>query len=302
MTQVCEDQPLARGGIGIEPSPTFFHRDAYGKPLLPLDTPTIYGFAHLIRLTEQLLLDLFSQELLSGTTHTCIGQELCQMSVVRALDHANDVVLSNHRNHGHFLTYSGDPLGLIAEIMGRESGVCGGYGGSQHIAYRHFHSNGVQAGMTAIGAGLAKARQMAKDDSIVAVFVGDGTLGEGLLYEALNLASIWRLPMLYVVENNGIAQTTDTKHTTGGSILARGAAFGLKCWEIDDASESLLADAERIVAETRRSAAPGFVVIHTRRQGPHSKGDDLRPSAELDAIKSRDPLTRVGASLPAAER
>src|SRR5690606_5289939 len=133
-----------------------------------------------------------------------------------------DVVLSNHRNHGHFLTYSGDPLGLVAEIMGREAGVCGGYGGSQHIAFRHFHSNGVQAGMTAIGAGLAKARQVADDDSIVVVTIGDGTLGEGLLYEAMNLASIWRLPILYVVENNGIAQTTYTNQTTGGSIRARG--------------------------------------------------------------------------------
>src|SRR5215471_72453 len=228
MTQVCEDQPLARGGIGIEPSPTFFHRDAYGKPLLPLDAPTIYGFGHLISLTEQLLLDLFSKGLLSGTTHTCLGQELCQMSVVRALDDPDDVVLSNHRNHGHFLTYSGAFDALVCEVMGRDAGICGGIGGSQHIAFRHFHSNGVQAGMTAIGAGLALARRLRHSNAIVTCIVGDGTLGEGLLYESLNLASVWRVPMLFVVEHNGIAQTTPTAETIGGSIVARGAAFGLR--------------------------------------------------------------------------
>src|SRR5689334_11740466 len=190
MLQICEDQPLTG----------FFQRDAYGKPVLPLNPETIYGFAHLIRLTEQLLLDLFSRGLLSGTTHTCLGQELCQMSVVRALDDPDDVVLSNHRNHGHFLTYSGAFDALVCEIMGRESGVCGGVGGSQHIAFRHFHSNGVQAGMTAIGAGLALARRMRGSTSIVTCLVGDGTLGEGLLYESLNLASVWHVPMLFVVE------------------------------------------------------------------------------------------------------
>ena len=137
-------------------------RDDQGKPRLPLDAATLYAFGHLIRRTEQLILELFTRGLVSGTTHTCLGQELCQMAVVRALDHPDDVVLSNHRNHGHFLTYSGDFLGLVAEIMGREAGVCGGSGGSQHLAYRHFHSNGVQAGMTGIGVGLALAHEAAR--------------------------------------------------------------------------------------------------------------------------------------------
>ena len=123
-----------------------------------------------------------------GLTHTCLGQEICQIGVVRALDDPDDAVLSNHRNHGHFLTYSGDFLGLIAEIMGREAGVCGGIGGSQHLAFRHFHSNGVQAGMTAIAVGQALARQLRGSTGIVAVMVGDGTLGQGLLYESMNLS------------------------------------------------------------------------------------------------------------------
>src|SRR5579871_6769867 len=234
MPQVCEDGSLT----------TLFRRDTHGKPILPLEPTAIYAFGHLIRSTEQLLLDLFSKGLLSGTTHTCLGQELCQMSIVRALDDPDDVVLSNHRNHGHFLTYSGAFEALVCEIMGRESGVCGGVGGSQHIAFRHFHSNGVQAGMTAIGAGLALARRMRRAQSIVTCFVGDGTLGEGLLYESLNLASVWRAPMLFVVENNGIAQTTPTADTIGGSIAARGEAFGLRTWELDDSDVDFMESAE----------------------------------------------------------
>jgi len=271
--------------------------DENGKPALAIDAATLYAFGHLIRSTEQLLLELFSKGLLSGTTHTCIGQELCQMSVVRALNDSDDVVLSNHRNHGHFLTYSGKFYGLVAEIMGRESGICCGVGGSQHLAYRNFHSNGVQGGLTAIGVGLARARRMRGSAGIVACFIGDGTLGEGLVYESLNLASVWHAPILFVVEDNGIAQTTPTADTTGGSIPARGSAFGLRTWELDDASATLFEDAEDVVRTVRATREPGFLVIRTRRLGPHSKGDDLRDAEEMDAIRRRDPLARLGASL-----
>ena len=304
MAQIWAERPPAAPGGATSPLGNLpgITRDKYGKPFLPLDARALYRFGHLIRLTEQLLLDLFSQGLLSGTTHTCIGQELCQMSIVRALDDPDDVVLSNHRNHGHFLTYSGAFEGLVAEIMGRETGVCGGVGGSQHLAFRHFHSNGVQAGMTAIGAGLALARRLRDSHAIVACFIGDGTLGEGLVYESLNLASIWRVPMLFVVEDNGIAQTTPTVQTIGGSIAARGRAFGLETWELDDSSDAFLEAAAGIVRTVREKREPGFLVIRTRRLGPHSKGDDLRDAAEIDAIRARDPLARLGAGLDSATR
>jgi len=277
-------------------------RDTFGKPVLPLDPPTLYSFGHLIRLTEQLLLDLFSQGFVSGTTHTCLGQELCQMAVVRALDHSDDVVLSNHRNHGHFLTYSGMFVGLVAELLGRERGVCRGIGGSQHLVHRQFHSNGVQAGMTAIGAGLAFARKLRQSDGIVACMVGDGTLGEGLLYESLNLASVWDVPMLFVVEQNAIAQTTPTSETIGGSILDRGAAFGLTTWTVDDAMPDCLAEVDEIVRTVRATRRPGYLVIRAERLGPHSKGDDLRGEEEMGRIRGRDPLSRLGNTLMPAFR
>jgi 2-oxoisovalerate dehydrogenase E1 component len=289
---------MAEGSIGV----FGIARSPGGRPIIPLEPAALYAYARSIRGTETLLLDLFSKGLLSGTTHTCLGQELCQMAVVRALQHDDDAVLSNHRNHGHFLTYAGDFTGLVAEVMGREAGVCGGRGGSQHMAFRHFHSNGVQAGMTGIAVGLARAREITASPGIVAVIIGDGTLGEGLLYESMNLAAIWPAPVLFVVENNGIAQTTETADTIGGDILARGAAFGLATYRVSDADPDLWQVAEAAVAEVRTTRRPAFLVIDTARLGPHSKGDDLRPESTIAAITARDPVTRLGATLDSAER
>lgn len=296
---MSESNPLLHA---LSPALPGIELDLHGKPVIGLDDASLYRYGHLIRSTEQLILDLFSRGQLSGTTHTCLGQELCQMSVVRALNEADDVVLSNHRNHGHFLAYSGHFLGLITEIMGREAGACRGYGGSQHLNFRHFHSNGVQAGMTALGTGLALARKQAGSRGIVAIMLGDGTLGEGLLYESLNLASIWSAPVLFVVENNGIAQTTDTRLTNGGSIEARGAAFGLRTWRLDDAATDFVRAADEVVRSVRADGLPGLLVVDTCRLGPHSKGDDLRAPQERERIERRDPLRALGRRLDAAQR
>ena len=277
--------------------------DMSNRPAIKLgDWRSIYSFGCLIRETEQTLLRLFSDGLLSGTTHTCIGQEICQMSVVRALTEPGDVIFSNHRNHGHFLTYSGKFLGLIAEVMGREDGVCGGIGGSQHLAFGGFHSNGVQGGLTAIAVGQAKAIQLRGTSAISVVIIGDGTLGQGLVYESLNLASTWNVPVLFVVENNRIAQTTPTSLTVSGNIEARAAAFGLPTWRHDDSAPDFLERADAVVQAVRGSRKPGMLVIDTFRMGPHSKGDDLRDPAELAAIRDRDPLECLGRLLPAWER
>ncbi len=279
-----------------------FQLSESGRPQIGLDARSVYTFGLLIRRTEELLLRLFSEGLVSGTTHTCIGQEICAMSVVRALSRDSDFVFSNHRNHGHFLTYSGEFAGLVAEIMGREAGVCGGVGGSQHLAYRGFHSNGVQGGMTAIGVGHALAIERKNQDGVVAVIVGDGTLGEGLLYESMNLAGVWKLPILFVVENNGIAQTTETRNTLSGTIDSRGKAFGLDVWQLDDSQPDFLERTEQIVGDVRGRRRPGMLVVNCRRLGPHSKGDDLRSDATMAEIRERDPLAAYGRLLTADVR
>jgi 2-oxoisovalerate dehydrogenase E1 component len=156
--------------------------------------------------------------------------------------------------------------------------------------------------MTGLGVGLVLAMKMRGQQSVVACIIGDGTLGEGLTYESLNLASIWGVPMLFVVENNGIAQTTRTSDTIGGSILARGAAFGLHTWHVDDSHPEMFAQIEDVVRAVRSLGQPGFLVIDTMRLGPHSKGDDLRDDAEMASIRARDPLARLGVSLAPAVR
>ena len=295
----------SEAGLQVLPAEPFA-RDAHGKPEIPLTAQAVYQYGSLIRVAEKTLLDLFTQGALSGTTHTCLGQELCQMAVVRALHQPGDAIVSNHRNHGHFLTYSGDFRGLLAEIMGREGGVCGGIGGSQHLAFRNFHSNGVQAGMTANAVGQALARKLRGVSSgvnnVVAIIVGDGTMGEGLLYESLNLAAIWQLPVLFVVENNRIAQTTLTADTVAGSIRARGEAFGLSTWQLDDAAPDFLQQVEHVVEQVRSSSRAGMLVIDTIRLGPHSKGDDARSDEEMRVIRQRDPLAALGLLLEPAQK
>jgi 2-oxoisovalerate dehydrogenase E1 component len=291
--------PASRAEPGLEP----FERREDGRPEIPLTPAALYGFGSLIRGCETLILDLFQQNLVSGTTHTCLGQELCQMAVVRTLTDPHDTVWSNHRNHGHFLTHTGDFVGLVAEVMGRAAGVCRGVGGSQHLASRGFHSNGVQGGLTAMAVGHALHARRHHQHGLAAVFIGDGTLGEGLLYESLNLASIWRAPVLFVVEDNGVAQSTPTAGMIGGgSILARGEAFGLRGWCVDDADARIFDRVEQVVQALRADGGPGFLVIETRRLGPHSKGDDLRDAAEMAAIRARDPLTRLGERLTPADK
>ncbi|HMJ24673.1 MAG TPA: thiamine pyrophosphate-dependent enzyme, partial [Pyrinomonadaceae bacterium] len=155
-----------------------------------------------VRIVEERLLRLFSEGLLHGTVHTCLGQEGCAVGVVSALNAERDVVFSNHRGHGHFLAYCDDVDGLIAELMGRRTGVCAGVGGSQHLHQKNFYSNGILGGIVPVATGMALAEKAKESDSIVIVFLGDGAFGEGVVYEAFNIAALWDLPILFVVELN----------------------------------------------------------------------------------------------------
>ena len=158
------------------------------KPLLQ----QVFATSYLIREVERRLLELFTAGKLFGTVHTCIGQELVGVAVAQSL-RPGDFLFSNHRCHGHFLARTGNVDGLIAEVMGKQTGVCGGRGGSQHLCdLQHgFFSNGIQGGIVPVAAGLAYSQQLRGNENIAVVFIGDGTLGEGAVYEALNIASKW---------------------------------------------------------------------------------------------------------------
>lgn len=256
----------------------------------------------LIRRTEERLLELFSAGRLAGTTHTGIGQEDIAAGVAGALDPARDVVFSSHRCHGHFLAFGGPLDGLLAEIMGREGGVCGGRGGSQHLCWRGFHSNGIQGGIVPVACGQALALKRRGGGGLAGVFLGDGTFGEGAVYESLNLAALWSLPVLFVVEDNGYAQTTPKRLAVAGSLAARFQAFGIP------AEELRAGDVMRIrraagghAAAVRDGSGPRALILATYRLAPHSKGDDLRDPEELRRAWDADPLADALLRLPAAE-
>jgi 2-oxoisovalerate dehydrogenase E1 component len=251
----------------------------------------LYAKTHLIRCVEERLLALFAEGKLFGTVHTCVGQEWTGVAITEAL-HPGDLLFSNHRCHGHYLAWTDDVEGLIAEVMGKQTGMCGGRGGSQHICARGFFSNGIQGGIVPVAAGLALAQKLEGRPNITVVFIGDGTLGEGALYETLNIVAKWALPLLIVLENNLYSQSTPQHQTLAGDICARAAAFGITTAHSDTWNpEKLLIAAADSVAEVRRTGRPVFLRVDTYRLMAHSKGDDDRDQQEVQAYREKDPLT-----------
>jgi 2-oxoisovalerate dehydrogenase E1 component len=246
-----------------------------------------------IRLMEERLLQLFTQGKLFGTVHTCIGQEFAAVAIARAID-KGDYWFSNHRCHGHFVAHNDDVEGLIAEVMGKVEGVCKGFGGSQHLCRGRFFSNGIQGGIVPLGAGLALAQKLENTGGISVVCIGDGTLGEGVLYETMNLISKWELPLLVVMENNNYAQSTSQSQTLAGGIDERFAAFGIKTssgntWDYQELFEAM----ERSVDFVKSQRKPAFFRVDTYRLMAHSKGDDNRCKKEISAYLAKDPVNIV---------
>ena len=254
----------------------------------------------LIRAVEERLLRLFSEGKIFGTVHTCIGQEWAGIAIAEALIEG-DIVFTSHRGHGHFLARTNDVEGLMAELMGKTTGICGGRGGSQHLCGDGVFSNGIQGGIVPVTAGIALAHKLRESGTIAVVFIGDGTLGEGAVYETFNIASKWELPLLIVLENNQYAQSTAQAQTLAGDIEARAAAFDIATSRANTWNPAeLLAAAAKCVQAVRHSGCPNFLQIDTYRLMPHSKGDDLRDVAELKAYWDRDPFVIFSQANPAA--
>ncbi len=262
-----------------------------------------YRQMYTIRRYEEAALELFARGILNGTVHTCVGQECCAVGVINALDKRNDIVFSNHRGHGHYLALTDDVEGLAAEMMGRIGGCCGGVGGSQHLHRGNFYSNGVQGGIVPVATGMALAEKEKGSDSIVVAYLGDGTLGEGVVYESFNIASKWSLPILYVIENNGYAQTTPIALSLAGRLQDRPAAFGIdgSAMPADDVLAVCRAAASW-VHRVRSQRRPAFLCLETYRLNPHSKGDDTRSKDEVAAYRRKDPLVRFASTLDAGVR
>lgn len=233
----------------------------------------------------------FSRGIFCGTTHTYLGQEADAVGVLTHIE-PDDIVFSNHRCHGHFLAYGGDVRALFAELMGRATGVSGGRGGSQHLHWHNFYSNGIQGGIIPVSTGMALAEKQKGSGAVTVAFLGDGTLGQGVFYEAINMAALWSIPILYVLENNRIAQTTPLELAVAGEIAARFTAFDIQTIELDTSDVlEILPVAERLITDIRTKSAPRALILHTHRFGPHSTGDDTRDPAEVAQVRAeRDPI------------
>lgn len=258
----------------------------------------LYERMFLIRLFEENILKLFTQGELFGTTHTYIGQEANAVGLLSQVNRS-DVVFSNHRCHGHYLTIFDDPVGLLAELMGKKTGVVAGIGGSQHLQRENFYTNGIQGGIVACAAGMALAEKLHQTGNIAVVFLGDGTLGEGVVYETLNLVSLWQIPLLMVVENNRYAQSTPIHLGVAGSITARASAFNIEAEEMNttDVME-IYKSTKQIVQFVHKEQKPFWLVLNTYRLSSHSKGDDYRDADEIAQYALLDPLKISRQRLP----
>ena len=259
---------------------------------------TLYRSMLRIRRFEETVLEEFSRGRFFGTTHTYLGQEANAVGVLNNLN-SNDIVVSNHRSHGHFLAYGGEMRDLFAELMGKASGVSGGRGGSQHLHWKNFYSNGVLGGTAPIATGMALAEKYKDNDSVVIAFFGDGALGEGILYETLNMASLWAAPILFILENNRISQTTPIDLNLAGDVLSRFTAFGIHAIQLDTSDVvEIHSAANQAIAAVRKNVSPQALILNTNRFGPHSKGDDTRDLYTIDTMRHTfDPVKIHGLRL-----
>ena len=244
----------------------------------------------LIRRFEEKILSLFSKGLLSGTTHAYIGQEANGVGIIANISES-DIIFSNHRCHGHYLAFTDDVEGLLRELMGKNDGICGGRGGSQHLNKGNFYTNGIQGGIVPCATGMAYAEKIKGSGCIAVVFMGDGTLGQGVVYESLNFASLWSIPILFVLENNEYAQSTYYKKALAGSILKRAESFGIDAMHLSttDVFEIHKKSASAITY-VKTNIKPFFLLIDTYRFCHHSASDDFRPREEIEERGKNDPL------------
>jgi TPP-dependent pyruvate/acetoin dehydrogenase alpha subunit len=246
----------------------------------------------LIRCFERAMEHLFQNGKLHGTTHACIGQEAIAVGVINALS-ATDIVVSNHRGHGHYLARTDDVEGLIYELMGKEQGLCGGRGGSQHLYRHNFYSNGITAGMVPVATGMALAEKIQKTSSTVVCFLGDGAMAEGVVPEAMNMAALWQLPIIYVVENNQYAMSTPVSLGLQGDLLRRATALNIASHAL--ATHEVLdiyLFFKELIAKVRADALPRLILFDTFRLCGHSKSDDrcYQTEAEIMSRQEKDPL------------
>lgn len=268
-----------------------------------IDRLELYRKMLLIRLFEEKVEDLFARNMIGGTCHLCIGQEACAVGAVSALKD-NDLVVSTHRGHGHLLAKGGDPRRLMAELMGKSSGYCAGKGGTQHLCAMDIGfvgTNGITGGGLPIATGAALSAKLRKTGQIVLSFFGDGASNQGTFHESLNMASIWKLPVIYFCENNLYSMSMSAGRSMKvANVADRAAAYGMESHVVDGMDVLAVRDAVAGVIESvRAGSGPVLIEGKTYRFVGHSKSDRrvYRTAEEEEEWATRDPIATFGASL-----
>ena len=255
-----------------------------------------------IRLFEERVNDLYTRALMPGLAHLYIGEEAIAVGVCEAL-RKDDYITSTHRGHGHCLAKGATPDLMFAELLGKEAGYCKGKGGSMHIAdpaTGNLGANAIVCGSAGIATGAAYASKFLKNGRVAVCFFGEGALGQGILYEEMNLAELWKLPVIFVCENNSYNEYTHFKESTAGDVAARPQAFGLATETIDGQDvRTVYQTASKYIERARRGEGPAFLQCITYRYHGHHVGDIARayyrPKAEeQEWVTQRDPVTLHG--------
>jgi pyruvate dehydrogenase E1 component alpha subunit len=251
-----------------------------------------------IRVFEEHVNMLYLSAKMPGLAHLYTGEEAVAVGVCEALNR-DDFITSTHRGHGHCLAKGASIDRMFAELLGKEAGYCRGKGGSMHIAdqeTRNLGANAIVGGSAALATGAAMSSKMQGTNHVTVCFFGDGALGQGVLYEAMNMASLWKLPIIYVCENNMYNEYTHFSETTAGEMSARPKAFGIQTEEVDGQDvRAIYTIAHRLVERARQGEGPAFMLCNTYRYHGHHVGDIQRSyyrSKEEEQLwmTQRDPL------------
>jgi acetoin:2,6-dichlorophenolindophenol oxidoreductase subunit alpha len=251
-----------------------------------------------IRFFEQEVNELYTRALMPGLAHLYLGEEAVAVGVCEALRN-DDYITSTHRGHGHCLAKGASPDRMFAELLGKKAGYCKGKGGSMHIAdpaTGNLGANAIVAGSAGIATGAAFSSKYLRNGKVAVCFFGEGALGQGVVYEEFNLAQLWKLPVVYVCENNLYTEYTHFSETTAGDITARAKAFGLQAEAVDGQDvRAVFASATRLVDRARAGDGPGFLLCDTYRYAGHHVGDINREyyrakTEEQDWKTNRDPV------------
>jgi len=252
----------------------------------------------MIRLFEESANDLYTRALMPGLAHLYIGEEAIAVGICQALN-PDDYITSTHRGHGHCLAKGAQLDRMFAELLGKEAGYCKGKGGSMHIAdpeTGNLGANAIVGGSAGIATGAALSAKRLKTNQVAVCFFGDGAMGQGLLYEVMNMAALWKLPVIYVCENNLYNEYTHNSETLAGDMVTRAAGFGIPGETIDGQDvRKVYATAKQIVNRVRSGAGPAFLVCNTYWFHGHHVGDvkrDYYRSKEEEQMwkTERDPV------------